>query len=171
MSDDLKKVKMSVFWRVADLSNITRIKELKLVPLMPGPSPEPDVLDCDNSCVSREDPNIQCSVSSTATPSTPLPALAWNRRYTDWRNKPSDRVNPANECKGSTGGGISRRWGLNQMRTSPRPPILAKDATLDSLRERLAASTSLKRRTTGKTTWLPFAFALCISMLKLYCCQ
>jgi hypothetical protein len=88
---------MSVFWRIADLSNITRVKELKLAQLMPGPSPEPDVLDCDNSCESREDPNILCNVSSTATPSTPLPALAWNRRYPDWSNKPSVRGNPVNE--------------------------------------------------------------------------
>src|SRR6267142_4960407 len=64
---------------------------------MPGPSPEPDVLDCVNSCESREDPNILCSVSLMVTPSTPLPALAWNRRYTDWSNKPSERGNPVNE--------------------------------------------------------------------------
>jgi hypothetical protein len=89
---------MSVFWRIADLSNITRVKELKLVPLMPGPSPEPDVLDCDNSCESQEDPNILCNVSLMVTPSTPLPALTWNRRYTDWNNKPSERGNPVNEC-------------------------------------------------------------------------
>jgi hypothetical protein len=89
---------MSVFWRLAGLSNITRVKELKLVPLMPGPSPEPDVLDCDNSCESREDPNILCNVSLMVTPSTPLPALAWNRRYTDWSNKPSERGNSVNEC-------------------------------------------------------------------------
>jgi hypothetical protein len=100
LSDELKKVKMSAFWEIAGLSNITHAKKLKLVPLMPGPSPEPDVLDCDNSCESRGGPNILYNVSLMVTPSTPLPALAWNRRYTDWSNKPSDRDNPVNECNG-----------------------------------------------------------------------
>jgi hypothetical protein len=67
---------MSVLWRVSDLSNITCVKELKLVPLMPGPSPEPGDSDYDNSCESREDPNILCNVSLMVTPSTLLPALA-----------------------------------------------------------------------------------------------
>src|SRR5713226_5625260 len=125
---------MSLFWRIADLSNITRVKELKLVPLMPGPSPEPDVLDCDNSCESREDPNILCNVSLMVTPSTPLPALAWNRRYTDWSNKPSERGNPANECNRDistveTPVGRRRWWiGTRVIRTSPSCTLICQTA-------------------------------------------
>ncbi len=122
MSDDLKKVKMSVFWRIADLSNITRVKELKLVPLMPGPSPEPDVLDCDNSCESREDPNILYNVSLMVTPFTPLPALAWNRRYTDWSNKPSERDNPVNERNRDVTTATSNDDEATSHSLSERPP-------------------------------------------------
>jgi hypothetical protein len=61
-------------------SNITVVEELRPVPLMPVPSLEQDALDCDNSCESRERPNILCNVSSMENPSILRHALGWNRQ-------------------------------------------------------------------------------------------